>query len=86
MAVKKCVVSFKHGFRHSVEVDAENLHEVATVAAKRFQDHGYPLGLASELAIEVNAPAVFHTVSLKRVQAWVIPAQKVPRIGCLRND
>lgn len=87
MGVKKCVVSFKDtdGFRHAVEVDAESLYEAAAVAAQSFAVHGFPPAPGTEVEIEVKAPAVTHTVTMKRVQAWVYSSAKSPKDKVLKE-
>lgn len=87
MAVKKCVVSFKDpdGFRHSVEIEAESLYEAISLAAYAFNEHGCAPGFASEIQIEVKAPAVVHTVTLKRVMDWTEGGAKSPKERVLKE-
>jgi hypothetical protein len=85
--VKVCQVSFtdSDGFRHSVEVQANSLYEAAAIAARSFADAGCPPTQGTMLDIEVKAPAVTHSVELKRVQAWVNGVARSPADKVLKD-
>ena len=87
VAVKQCVVSFKdtEGFRHSVEIQAESLYEAAAMAAHSFNEHGCAPGTAAEIQIEVRAPSVIHSTTMKRVTEWIDGGAKGPREKVLKD-
>jgi hypothetical protein len=66
-------------------VEGESLYEAVAVAARSFNDHGYPPGCASQIEIEVKAPAVTHTVTLNRVREWVNGGAKSPQERVLKE-
>ena len=55
------------------------------MAAQSFTIHGYTPAPGTEMEIEVKAPAVTHTVTMKRVQAWVLSSAKSPKDSVLKE-
>ncbi len=66
-------------------MDAESLYEAAAMAAQSFATHGFPPAPGTEMEIEVKAPALTHTVTMKRVQAWVFSSAKSPKDRVLKE-
>ena len=68
MAGELCVVSVidAHGVRHSVEVSAESIFEVAAKALAVLKHNGWtqPAGSETRLVVEVQPPAVAHIVTV----------------------
>ena len=66
---------------------AESLYEAAALAVKAFRTakllESQP-GSVTELEIKVSAPAVTHTVSLRRLQDWLECRGKTPREQALK--
>jgi hypothetical protein len=87
VSVKRCVVSFQDGagFRHSVEVEAETLDEAAALAVKNFSDHDCTPPPMIELAIDVTAPPVRHSVRLKTVKDWTTTGGRGPKEILLKD-
>ena len=86
MVVKTCIVSFvdADGLAHAVEVQAETLYEAAALAVKTFREHEWPPAPHHELKVEVRS-SVTHTVTLKRVEAWVNGTCKSPKERVLKD-
>jgi hypothetical protein len=79
--VRPCLVSFTDldGFRHTVEVQAESLYEAVVLGVKAFREHGCEPGTASQINIDVRAPSVTHTVSLRTVHEWLDGGARSPK-------
>lgn len=80
MPARACTVSFTgpDGIRHSVNVQAETLHEAVVLAIRAFREHDCAPGAASQLDVEARNPGVTHTVSLAKVQTWLASSAKGP--------
>lgn len=79
--VRRCRVSFvdPNGFQHSVRVQAQSVYEAAVVAIRAFREHGCEPGPASQIEVEVQAPSVTHTVTLRKVEEWVESSARSPK-------
>jgi hypothetical protein len=73
VAARQRTVSFydHEGIRHSVQVPAESLDEAAVLAMRAFGEHDCAPGPASKLEVEVAAPIVIHTLTVKKLREWL---------------
>ena len=82
MPVRVCRVSFTdhRGVCHSVEVEAESLHEAAVLGIPRLNQDPWleKIGPATLLEIEVREPSTTHAISLQQVERWLAGATTNP--------
>ena len=76
MSLRSCIVHFTDlsGVRHTTEVSAESLFEACALAFKAFQQAEFVEqvpGPASRFEIEVSAPKVTHTVTVRQMRQWI---------------
>jgi hypothetical protein len=80
-----CTVSFSdsEGIRHSVVVTATTLYEAVALGVGAFREQGLlvecHVGTATEISVEVRAPAVLHTISLAPLERWIEAAGRSPK-------
>ena len=88
MAARQRTVSFydHEGIRHSVQVPAESLDEAAVLAMRAFGEHDCAPGPASKLEVEVAAPIVIHTLTVKKLREWLNGRALVRARSWPRND
>ena len=81
-----CIVSYldTEGLRHSVEVQAESLYEAAALAVRTFKQHDCEPGAFSPLEVEIRS-SVTHTVTLKKIHAWLTGGAKAPKDALLKE-
>ena len=84
--MKQCVVSFLDigGIRHSVEVQADSMHEAAAAALESFHEHDCSPGRGSELEVQVRS-AVTHTITVKKLEDWANSSGASPRDAILNR-
>jgi hypothetical protein len=74
---RSCTVSFRDSadIRHPVLVTAATLYEAAALGVRAFREHGLLIdcnpGQATQITVEVKAPAVQHTLSLAQLERWI---------------
>ena len=75
-----CIVSFVdiEGLRHSVEVEAETLHEAAVLAVRTFKQHHCEPGELSKIEVEIRS-SITHTVTLKKIHSWLQGGARSPK-------
>ena len=78
---RTCVVTFtdSEGIRHSVEVTASTLYEVAALAINEFRRCGFTAnapGPATRLTVALKTPATSHEVQWGKIEVWLQSAGK----------
>ena len=73
---KPCTVTFTglNGLRHSVDLEADSVHEAAVLALQAFKKSSFvdlAPGLATRLQVSVREPLVTHEVSVVKLRQWV---------------
>ena len=84
--MKDCIVSFVDfgGIRHSVEVQADSMYEVAAVALEAFQQHDCSPGIGTELEVQVRT-SVTHTIAVNKLKDWAKLGGGSPRDVVLKD-
>jgi hypothetical protein len=77
---RSCTVSLvdPDGVSPSTTIEAETLYEAAVRAVRTFREHGCAPAPASAQMIEVQPPAVVHTITLTKLQQGLKVVQKSP--------
>ncbi len=75
-----CIVSYfnTEGLWHTVEVEAERLHEAATLALRTFREHNCEPEVMGKLEVEVCS-SVTLTLAVQRLQNWSNDGAKSPK-------
>lgn len=80
--MKSCRVSVTdpRGVSHTVEVTAESLFEAAAAGLAVLKKDGWtdPVGGATRLQVQVQEPAVTHTVTVLQLERWLNGATSSP--------
>jgi hypothetical protein len=72
------------GSAHTVVVEAASLYEAAGLALQAFRKADFidlEPGPAARLEVEVQSPAVRHTVTVQQVRRWAQSGSSDPRDG-----
>jgi hypothetical protein len=82
VALRACPISFSdiRGVRHSVDVEAESLYEVAVLGTRRLSADPWleKIGPATVLEVEVREPGTKRAISLQQVERWLSGATTNP--------
>jgi hypothetical protein len=81
-----CIVSFVDldGVRHSLEVQADGLYEVAVLGLSGFRKHELDPGGLTQLEVEVRS-SVKHTLTVTKVREWLQRSVRTPKEAVLKE-